>query len=130
VASQNGDEAALVKKGQAITKAFELNKSTEIVAITADKAGYLAHCDSRTIGNLMVDLGAGRKKSSDPIDDRVTLEMLKAPGEPIKKGEALARIYKPELSAAQKKQIQETGKTALLVTKTKPKPLKNILARL
>lgn len=130
VASQSGDEAALVKKGKAITAAFEKNHSAEIVAIAADKAGYLAHCDSRAIGNLLVDLGAGRKKSADTIDDRVTLEMLKAPGEPVKKGEALARIYKPDVSAADKKKIQETGTAALTISKSKPKALKNILARM
>ncbi|MBN8221874.1 MAG: thymidine phosphorylase [Spirochaetes bacterium] len=130
VTSQGGDEAALVKKGETIAAAFERNNANEVIPIFADKAGFFTHCNSRALGNLMVDLGAGRKKFVDPIDDRVTLEMLKAPGEAVKKGEALARIYKPGVSAAEKKQIQETGKTALSVTKTKPKPVKNILARL
>ncbi|HRP70989.1 MAG TPA: hypothetical protein PLY93_15810, partial [Turneriella sp.] len=93
----------------------------------AASAGYLAHADSRALGNLMVELGAGRKKSTDAIDDRVTLEMLKAPGTEIKKGDAMARIYKPRLSPHEKKQIDHAAKMAFSITKGKPKPIRNIL---
>jgi pyrimidine-nucleoside phosphorylase len=130
VASQNGDEAALVKKGEVILSALKKNDASETMLVKADKAGYFTGCDSRAIGNLMVDLGAGRKKSADAIDDRVTLEMLKAPGEAVKKGEALVRIYRPGLTDEHKRLITSVGKTALKITTVKMKPLKNILARM
>jgi thymidine phosphorylase len=78
----------------------------------------------------MVDLGAGRKKSTDTIDDRVTLEMLKAPGDACQTGEAWARIYKPRITDAEQKLATEVGLAAFKFSRAKPRPLKNILARM
>lgn len=130
VASQSGDEQGLVRKGEEILAALKRADKADTMTIDAEKAGYLTGCDSRAIGNLMVDLGAGRKKSSDVIDDRVTLEMLKAPGDACAKGEPLVRIYKPSLNGEHRELVRSVGKAALKITKAKTKPQKNILARM
>lgn len=129
VAAQRGDLAALRKKGEAIIAAFSDSKAADVHYFKSPQAGYLAHADSRAIGNLMVDLGAGRKKSEDTVDDRVSLEMLLARGEACKKGSPILRIYKPDITAADRKHIDDVCKAAFKVSKTKVKPAKSILAK-
>lgn len=130
VASQGGDEKGLAAKGEAIIAAFEKNGDREVIILKAPANGYLAGCDSRAVGNLMVDLGAGRKKSDDTIDDRVTLEMLKAPGDSCKKGEAFARIYKPGATSAEHEHAAQVAAAAFKFSRAKPRPVKSIIARM
>lgn len=130
VSSQKGSLAGLKSKAHEILAAFEKSSPTNVFTFKAKNSGYLAHADGRAIGNLMVDLGAGRKKSTDAIDDRVSLEMLAAHGTECKKESAILRIYKPDLTDADRAQIQSVCEKALNVIKTKPKPQKQILARL
>ncbi len=130
VKAQQGDVAGLEKKGEQILKAFATNDSKTVHNYRAPAAGFFAHADSRAIGNLMVDLGAGRKKSTDTVVDQVSLEMLKYPGEAVKKGESILRIYKEDLNANDRKQVDNICKTALKLSKARPKIAKNILARI
>lgn len=130
VAAQKGDLSGLRKKAKEILAAFADPKSADVHTYRTPVKGYLAHADSRAIGNLMVELGAGRKKSEDSIDDRVSLEMLKYRGEPCSKGDALVRIYKPGLSSSDRRMIDTVLKAALKVSATKPKAARNILAKM
>lgn len=130
VKAQQGDLAGLEKKAGQILKAFAANEAKTVYNYRAPAAGYFSHADSRAIGNLMVDLGAGRKKSTDKVVDQVSLEMLKYPGEPIKKGESILRVYKEDLNASDRKQVDAVCKAALKIGKGKPKIAKNILARI
>lgn len=130
VSAQKGDLAGLRKKAAEILAAFSDAQCSNVHVFRAPAKGYLAHADSRAIGNLMVELGAGRKKSEDTIDDRVSLEMLKYRGEPCQKGDAVVRIYKPGLTAPDRKTIDSVLKSALKIGATKPKVVKNILARM
>ena len=130
LAAQKGDLAGLRKKAKEILTAFVDAKSADVHVYRAPGKGYFAHADSRAIGNLMVELGAGRKKSEDSVDDRVSLEMMKYRGEQCNKGDALVRIYKPGISNADRKSIDTVLKSALKVGATKPKATKNVLAKM
>ncbi len=130
LAAQKGDLAGLRKKAQEILAAFADAKSPDVHVYRAPRKGYFAHTDSRAIGNLMVELGAGRKKTEDMVDDRVSLEMLKHRAEQCNKGDTLLRIYKPGLSAADRKTIDTVLQSALKISATKPKAAKNVLAKL
>ncbi|MFZ5627607.1 MAG: thymidine phosphorylase [Spirochaetota bacterium] len=130
LSAQKGDLAGLRTKAKEILTAFADSKSADVHVYRAPGKGYLAHADSRQVGNLMVELGAGRKKSEDAVDDRVSLEMMKFRGEPCNKGDALVRIYKPGISKAEQQVIDTVLKSALKVSAKKPKAAKNVLARL
>lgn len=130
VSAQQGDFQGLERKAQQILKAFAGNDSNTVHNFRAATAGHFSHADSRAIGNLMVDLGAGRKKSTDTVVDQVSLEMLKYAGEPVKKGESILRVYKEDLNANDRKLVDSVCQTALKITKAKPKIAKNILGRL
>lgn len=130
LSAQNGDLAGLRKKAREILDAFADPKAKDVHYYRAPGKGYLGHADSRAIGNLMVELGAGRKKSEDSVDDRVSLEMLKHRGEPCKKSDAVVRIYKPGLTPADRKTIDSVLKAALKIGAARPKAAKNILAKL
>lgn len=130
VKAQQGDLAGLERKGEQIVRALNTNDSKTVHNYRAPAAGFFSHADSRAIGNLMVDLGAGRKKSTDAVIDQVSLEMLKFPGEAVKKGDSILRVYKEDLNGNDRKQVDLVCKTALKTGKTKPKIAKNILARI
>ncbi|MBV6493043.1 MAG: Thymidine phosphorylase [Turneriella sp.] len=130
IKAQHGDEKAFLGKAHKIQNAFDKNSKQEIIWVFAPKDGYLANADSRALGNLMVDLGAGRKKSTDTIDDRVTLEVCKAPGEYVKKGDAIIRIYKPNVSKNEKEKIEKIGQSAFTISPKKQKAFINILERI
>lgn len=128
--AQNGDLVALRTRAGQILEAFRAKKSADVYVYRTATSGYLSHADSRAIGNLMVELGAGRRKSEDTVDDRVSLELLKHRGERCQRGDAVVRIYKPGLTPADRKAIETTLKDSLRVVAAKPKAAKNILARL
>jgi pyrimidine-nucleoside phosphorylase len=130
LAAQNGDLNGLRKKAREILDAFAQEKAKDVHYYRAPGKGYLSHADGRAIGNLMVELGAGRKKSDDSIDESVSLEMLKHRGEVCKTSDAILRIYKPGLTQAERKMIDAVLKSALKIGATKPKSAKNILAKL
>ncbi|GAB4424175.1 MAG: pyrimidine-nucleoside phosphorylase [Turneriella sp.] len=130
VSAQNGDLAGLRMKAREILDAFADPKAKDVHYYRSPGTGYLSYADSRAIGNLMVELGAGRKKSEDSIDDRVSLEMLRHRGEPCRKSDAILRIYKPGLTTADRRTIDAVLKTALKIGAARPKAARNILARL
>lgn len=127
IAAQGGDISGLTAKATLITNAFD-TKSPDVFTYVAPRAGYLGGADGRAIGHLMVELGAGRRKSDDLVDDRVSLEMLQTRGGQVKKGDPLFRVYKPGLGDTDREQILSTGHAALTVSASKPRAVKNILA--
>ncbi|MBS0617883.1 MAG: thymidine phosphorylase [Spirochaetes bacterium] len=130
IAAQHGDETAFAEKATAILEKLAQNDAPETVAIYAPQAGYLTACDARALGNLMVELGAGRQRSADTIDDRVSLEMCATRGDAVDSQAPLCRIYKPHLSQPEREKVQHIATAAFTVSEIKPKAVKNILARL
>lgn len=127
IAAQSGDLVAFTAKARQITAAFAAN-SADVFTYTAPRSGYLHSADGRAIGHLMVELGAGRRKSDDLVDDRVSLEMLCSRGDAVKKGDPVFRIYKPGLSESEREQINSAAQASLTVSASRPRAVKNILA--
>ncbi len=67
--------------------------------------GYLTHCRGADLGNLMVELGAGRRIAEDKIDHEISLQMTAWEGKKLAKGEAICRIYKNNLSVDEQVKI-------------------------
>lgn len=59
----------------------------------AERKGYVAAMDTEGIGKISLELGAGRKKTSDKIDHAVGLEVFKKIADPVEEGDVLMRIH-------------------------------------
>src|SRR5690606_4202006 len=51
--------------------------------VTATRAGWIQQIDTHELGNLIVELGGGRRRKEDAIDHSVGIEMHVKLGEPI-----------------------------------------------
>lgn len=80
---------------------FEKAKYTSEVLSPSD--GYIKCMNTEGIGNVCVELGAGRHKKEDEIDHSAGIILSKKTGDSVSKGEVLAVLYasdKEKLSAA------------------------------
>jgi pyrimidine-nucleoside phosphorylase len=64
--------------------------------IESPDAGFLSTVDTRAIGLLMVEAGAGRVTPTDEIDPAVSLKYATRLGRPVEAGQELARLYLSE----------------------------------
>lgn len=68
--------------------------------VTASRAGWVETVDAAAIGQVVVDLGGGRKERHSLIDHGVGVRVFKEVGMQTKAGEALAEIYAHDDSSA------------------------------
>ncbi len=64
----------------------------EVLAI-ASRSGVLAEVDTRGLGNLLLESGAGRHRAVDAIDPEVALHYPVELGQRVEAGEVLARLF-------------------------------------
>jgi thymidine phosphorylase len=60
--------------------------------VPATEAGVIAAIDARRLGELVVDLGGGRRVASDNIDTAVGMDRVLAVGERVEAGSSLLRL--------------------------------------
>ena len=60
---------------------------------SSDRDGYLVMNDCEAFGLAVIEMGGGRKKLGDAIDFSVGIEMLSTPGQPLRRGEPIARVF-------------------------------------
>jgi len=70
-----------------------LPSARKVLKVSSSGDGYLASCDALAIGELVRDLGGGRKNKGDKIDQAVGVILLKRPGDKVSKGEPLCEIH-------------------------------------
>ncbi|MGI2032945.1 thymidine phosphorylase [Rhizobium panacihumi] len=63
------------------------------VAVPAVRDGYLTHCETRSLGMVVVELGGGRRRATDAIDHRVGLGGLLPLGTEVAKGQPIAIVH-------------------------------------
>lgn len=85
VKAQGGDIGLLSGENS-----FNSPESTEYLFAKTD--GYINLIDSFLLGKAACQSGAGRATKDDSIDFTAGIELLKKYGEPVKKGEKIARI--------------------------------------
>jgi pyrimidine-nucleoside phosphorylase len=83
VTAQGGDADALE----------DLPISAEVSEVKAPCGGYVARFGASAIGRAALALGAGREKKGDRIDPGSGVEILVKPGDPLLKGQPVARLY-------------------------------------
>jgi len=59
----------------------------------AERSGYIQDIDARTVGELALLLGAGRKSKEDAIDYKAGMEFLRKRGDMVEKGQTVAVLY-------------------------------------
>lgn len=72
------------------------------VEVLSPSDGWVARWDARTIGEVVVDLGGGRKTKEDLIDPDVGVISLVELGQKLEKGQPLARVVARTAEHAQK----------------------------
>ena len=73
------------------TSKFE--KSNYQIEYKSNKSGYIEKINSHMIGELSMNLGAGRKKKDEPINFKVGIVLKKKIGDYVENGETLAIIH-------------------------------------
>ncbi|GGF93227.1 thymidine phosphorylase [Rhizobium wenxiniae] len=105
-----------------------LPKAPIILDIPAPAAGYLAACDGRTLGLAVVDMGGGRRKTTDTIDHSVGFDHILPRGSTVEKGQPIARVH-----AASREQAKRAGEALLAsytIAASAPEPSPVIIERI
>jgi len=64
--------------------------------VHAVEDGWVTDCDARIVGEIVRDLGGGRRKAEDTVDARVGVDRLVKVGEKVHRGDLLARVHGPD----------------------------------
>lgn len=104
-----------------------LPKTTFSVHVLSKKSGFIKEMNCKEFGLHCVELGGGRKKTSDKIDFAVGLFLHKKVGDNVTKGETLVTIYCHEsqgnIAAAISNEILNRDITISTTKPTKKKKL-------
>lgn len=92
IKNQNGDPSF-------IENYSVLPKTNFSIEVLSKKSGYIKAMNCKEFGLHCVNLGGGRKKTSDKIDFAVGLYLHKKIGDKVSKGESLVTIYCHESQA-------------------------------
>jgi pyrimidine-nucleoside phosphorylase len=89
VEAQGGDPGA-------IEKPERLPVAPHVTDVRAPRAGVIAAIDTFGLGDLVVDLGGGRRSKEDDIDPRVGLMVRGRIGDRVEPGQVLAELHVSE----------------------------------
>jgi len=70
-----------------------LGRAPHVVVVEAVQAGFVTDVDPLALGQLVVDLGGGRRQPADAIDPQVGIVLAKTLGDPVQLGDALAYVH-------------------------------------
>ena len=70
--------------------------------VHAQQAGFIGAIDGLAIGHAVVHLGGGRLKGGDAVNPSVGLSEIMPLGEPVEKGEVIARVHAATEDAAER----------------------------
>ncbi len=121
VENQGGDSSYIKD-----TSRFE--KAQYIEKVYSNETGYIKRMDAKEIGKIVCDLGAGRIRKEDSIDNAVGIVLHKKVSNKVDKQEALATIY-----ANSKEKLEEAKKRLLEIIQidenvvSKPKMILEIM---
>ena len=71
----------------------KLDVAPDRAEVVAEHGGFVTRVDALSVGRAVLALGGGRERKGEAIDHGVGVELLKKPGEAVKAGEAILRLY-------------------------------------
>ncbi|CTQ31825.1 thymidine phosphorylase [Jannaschia rubra] len=72
-----------------------------VAELRADHPGVVGRIDARALGEIVVDLGGGRRREDDRIDVTVGISHIAQIGAVVTEGQALARVHAADTDAAE-----------------------------
>ena len=105
IENQGGDSSYIKDTNQ-------FPKATYIEKVYSQKYGYVQSMNAKEIGKIVCELGAGRIRKEDNIDNAVGIILNKKVSDKVEKGELLVTIY-----ANSKEKLEEAKKNLLEVIK-------------
>ena len=86
VAAQGGDVDAL-------EKLEEVQKAPFVAELKASRSGRVSKVDALTVGQVCVELGAGRARATDQVDHAVGVDRIIKSGREVKMGDCVMRVH-------------------------------------
>ncbi len=77
-----------------------LPRAPVVLRARADQDGYVTAIQAKEVGMTVVDLGAGRRRWTDPVDPACGVVLLKKVGESVEKGEPFFEVHARTEAAA------------------------------
>ena len=112
IENQGGDSSYIKDTNQ-------FPKATYIEKVYSQKYGYVQSMNAKEIGKIVCELGAGRIRKEDNIDNAVGIILNKKVSDKVEKGELLVTIY-----ANSKEKLEEAKKNLLEVIKIENREVK------
>lgn len=101
-----------------------LKKANYVESLKSDDSGYIENIDANTIGEIVHELGAGRKNVSDLIDHSVGIVLHKKHGDFVSKGETLLEIHGKDKEAILN--VKRKATSSIILGQNPPSKLKLI----
>lgn len=70
-----------------------LTKAEQVFTAVSTDGGYITHIDGRALGEIAMEMGAGRARKEDAIEPMVGIRLFKELYDPVRPGEALFTLY-------------------------------------
>jgi len=100
-----------------------LVKAPEVVTVNAAVSGCVSKVDARILGEIALELGAGRKTKDDEIDLSVGLEVLVKIGDFVTEGQPLITIHAKDAKGVQFAQDRIGFAVSVVSTPVPPRPI-------
>jgi len=68
-------------------------------SVVSEQCGVIEMIDARVVGELVRDIGGGRKKIGDEVDASVGIELMMSVGDRVERGDVIANIYCRDFSS-------------------------------
>lgn len=101
-----------------------LKKANYVESLKSEDSGYIENIDANTIGEIVHELGAGRKNVSDLIDHSVGIVLHKKHGDFVSKGETLLEIHGKDKEAILN--VKRKATSSIILGQNPPSKLKLI----
>jgi pyrimidine-nucleoside phosphorylase len=88
----------------------EWDSSVECVELAAQKDGYISDIDAEAVARAAFNLGAGRAKTADSIDNAAGVLLGVAYGDRVSKGQILARLLTSSRSSVLRSEAEKLEK--------------------
>jgi pyrimidine-nucleoside phosphorylase len=108
IEAQGGDPRVVADRGRLEVAPFE-------VVVVSPEAGVVTGVDALAVGLAAVAMGAGRTRADQAVDPAVGIQVEKKPGDPVLRGEPIARIYVRSEADAGRAGIVERVRSAFTI---------------